>query len=347
MKICILSPTSTKIELGNWKQPLGGADKALLVMMESCGLNGNEVHSFIPIDNRQQLASKQFAYPYMDIFKEKIECDVLIVYRKAWAIPNNIKYKKLLFYTQDLTDTPAFNGAKSKDYFKIYDGAIVLSTFHQINFLETFDYPPEKMFILGNASNEYEKVDKEPLSFIYMSTPYRGLVVLMKMWKKIIEMYPTAKLHVYSSMKIYGKENLDDLQFSNIYDGLKRMKGVVSHGSVSHDEVIKQLQKSFLLLYPNTYPETYCNVLMESRACHTPFITSDNGALPETGGNAGLYVKGNPYSEEYQTEFLSKLVALISYDKLYSELQNNCYPIRQWENYNFDLQKILGECEAR
>ena len=336
MKIIIFSPTSTVFQFEQ-PQPLGGADSALLKMIEILA-EEHEVEAYIPI-SQDTAGSFRGAniFPFMDLFDGKRECDILIMYRKVWAIPNTVKYKNLLFYSQDTVDTPCFSGIKDRECFKIFDRIILLSQFHKENFKTLFDLPEEKYFVLGNATDEMPFVEKKPLSFIYFSTPFRGLVVLMKMWKTIIKKYPTAKLHVFSSMAIYGAKQLDEMHFKAMLEGLERMEGVTSYGSRPHEEVMAQLQKSFMLLYPNVYPETYCNVLMESRAAHTPFITTDRGALKETGGLAGMYVSGNPYTEEYQKDFMEKLDSIIKYPEVYVEMQKQCYPVRTWEDYAKDL----------
>jgi len=131
------------------------------------------------------------------------------------------------------------------------------------------------------------------------------------------------------------------MQFNKIYDSLKEMTGVIYSGSIPQREVLDRLKHSYALLYPNTYPETYCNVIMEARACRTPFITSDLGALKETGGNAGLYVKGSAYSEEYQEKFLNKLFSLVDNEPLYAAIKDECYPIRTWDDYSEDLERLL------
>ena len=338
MNLIIFSPTSTELMLDD-KQPLGGADTTLLKMIEILSIEHN-VEAYIPIKENKKYYNAE-CYPFMDLFNKKKDCDILIFYRKIWAVPNTVNYKKLIFYSQDTIETPCYGGIKDKSCFMIFDNIILLSEFHKQNFLSIFDYPIEKISIIGNAAETREPVKKEPLTFIYMSTPYRGLVVLMKLWKKIIEKYPTAKLHVYSSMAIYGAEILDEMHFRPMLDNLDNMKGVISHGSRPREEVLKQLDKSQLLLYPNTYPETYCNVIMESRAAYTPFISSQLGALPETGKKAGIYIRGSAYNEKYQAEFLSVLDEILLSPGKYEQLQQNCYPIRTWIEYKKDLLTCL------
>jgi hypothetical protein len=76
---------------------------------------------------------------------------------------------------------------------------------------------------------------------------------------------------------------------------------------------------------------------MEARACRTPFITSNLGALKETGSPAGCFIDGNARTPEYMNKFLETLDFIIADPKFYKTLQNNCYPIRTFEDYTKDL----------
>ena len=340
MKIIIFSATSTTFDLNNPDQPLGGADTALLQLIEDLSTE-HEVTAFIPIVASQQGSFKGAeCLPYANMFNQSYECDIFIHNRRLWAIPNNVKYKKAVFYSQDTINTPCFSGIKDKTRaLDVYSRIWVLSNFHKQNMQEMFDVFDDKFLILGNYADPQEKVKKKELQFIYASTPYRGLDVLLKLWTKIIEKYPTATLHVFSSMEIYGAKELDDLHFGKMFNDLRtgRFKGVIFHGTTTRKEMLEVMKTSKLLLYPNTYPETYCNVLMEARACHTPFITSNLGSLKETGGFAGNYCIKKPRTEEYLQEFLSLLEYSLKNPLIYKVTQINCYPIRTKEDYKKDL----------
>ena len=345
MKIIVFSPTSTNLRLEG-DQPLGGADSVLLKMIENLAEH-HEVEAYLPIKKEIEGEFRGAScYPFMDLFDGEKECDIIIHNRKVFPIPNTIKYKKSVFYSQDTVDTPCFKGLKGhRNALDFYDKIWVLSQFHKENMQEMFDIPDEKFLIIGNFSPDMEVVEKVPLQFIYASTPFRGLDVLLKAWLQIVEKYPTAKLHIFSSMAIYGAEELDDLHFGKMFRDMKggRFKNLIYHGSVPQEELLKCMSESFMLLYPNTYPETYCNVVMEARAARTPFITTDLGSLKETGGHAGCYIEGNPRSPEYLKKFLETLDFVIADPKFYKTLQNNCYPIRSIQDYKQDLLNEINK----
>jgi len=339
---------------------MGGADSQLLKMIDILSKD-HDVHAYIPV-RKEGVYMDANIYPFNTIFDYPLECDLLIQNRKMWAIPNTLKYKKAVFYSQDTHDTPCFNGLKgNRKALDFCSKVWVLSEFHKKDLLKIFDIPEDKFFILGNAADEQPitsqnltdsddaqnrltiLTEKKPLQFIYASTPFRGLDVLLKIWTKIIEKYPTATLHLFSSMKIYGAEQLDDLHFGKMFEDLRngRFKNVIHHGSVPQEEMLKCMRESFMLLYPNTYPETYCNVIMEARACRTPFITTDLGALKETGGLAGYYIEPPVREDRYINQFLERLDIIIRNNFLYSVLQDCCVPIRTFKDYEEDLLKEI------
>ena len=347
MKIIIFSPTSTKLNcFSDIDEPLGGADATLLKLIRVLG-RSNEVVAYIPVSEKvvDDTNENNITYrPFMDAYTTKDNCDLMILYRKIYAMPSNIKYDRIFFYSQDTADTPCFSGLQKEgglEFMDKFDKIIVLSKFHRDNLISAFNLNPDRMEIIGNAAHGQPLCDKEPYTFVYASTPFRGLDALARIWKrKIIKTYPQAKLHVFSSMAIY-KGAAQEHMFTHLYDILRNMKGVEYHGSQNHEVVQDCMAKSKMLLYPNLYPETYCNVIMESRSNHTPFITSSLGALPETGGAAGVYIAGNARSEDYQQRFFEAFEQIMENKDFYDILQKNCYPIRHWSDYANDIEKVI------
>jgi len=347
--ITIFSPTGTTFKsLLLTDRAYGGADQTLLRLIHKILFSEYLLKAFIPVNKdyynieNEDGEMQGVVRPFMKIFDKDFETDILIIYRKCWVIPRTVKYKKLIFYSQDDLNSPCFSGV-TKDYFKPFDKIICLSQYHKNKFIE-FGVDENKLIIIGNGANELSEkerteIKKVPLNFIYCSTPFRGLAVLMKIWKDyIIKYFPNAKIHIFSSMKIYDGEKEDELFFNKHYEMIKKIKGVIYYGTQTQDKVLKCMKKCTALLYPNTFEETYCNVIMEARACETPFITSNKGALKETGGEAGIYINGNPYTSEYQFEFFKQLKYLI---KNIQEYKNKCYPIRTWKDWEKEINEVL------
>ena len=70
-------------------------------------------------------------------------------------------------------------------------------------------------------SDTFEKV---PYSFIYSSFPNRGLIVVLKMWSRIIERYPKAKLYIFTDVNNEWANQFykEELKEKNIFKNGKK-----------------------------------------------------------------------------------------------------------------------------
>ena len=350
MKIIIYAQTSTLLDgihIGNLEsKSLGGADRNLIQLMDRLSVYA-QVKVYGAYRTIEKINNNLECLPFMDVYLKNHECDLLIIYRKLSELPRTIEAKKTIFYSEDMPDSPCFNEIeKDPRYFDNFDLIISLSKFHKKALMDSFDIPEDRIRIIGNyvEVRPYYKA-KIPQRFIYGSTPFRGLDVLCRMWKDIKERIPNATLEVYSSMKIYGADEIIDKQFEPMYNSLNRMEGVAYKGSVDHSTYLDALDKAHVLLYPNVFDETYCNVLMEARASETIFVTSNTGALPETGGKAGIYIEGNARTKEYQDAFIDALEFIMSSKIQYNYMLHNCYPVRGEHDFSSDIHELMRELE--
>lgn len=147
-------------------------------------------------------------------------------------------------------------------------------------------------------------IKKIPFRCVYGSSQDRGLVELLQLWPMIVAAEPTAELHV-----AYGWENFDKwiamgnqhlAQLKAQILPLLNQKGVVWRGRLPQDELAKLYQESYVWLYPTAFTEVSCITAMEAMAAGCVPVTSAVGALPETIGEAGLVIDGNPYTTAWK-----------------------------------------------
>jgi GR25 family glycosyltransferase involved in LPS biosynthesis len=143
-------------------------------------------------------------------------------------------------------------------------------------------------------SDTFEKV---PYSFIYSSFPNRGLIVVLKMWPRIIERYPQAKLNIFTDVNNewanqFYKEELKEIR--NILEEYKQIykDSVINHGWVSKKILSDYWKQSAIWFYPCKFKETFCLTALEAALTKTLAITNGIAALEDTVGTRGITVPG-------------------------------------------------------
>ena len=170
-------------------------------------------------------------------------------------------------------------------------------------------------------------VEKVRNRFIYSSFPNRGLIVLLKMWPKIVMEFPDATLHIYCNLEHeWVNKNYPDMMQS--IKKLLRINrtGVQVHGWVSKRELAHAWNISEYFLYPCIFEETFCLTALEAAISRTCVISNGLAALSETAQN-GVLVEGNPLSYDWENRCFERLKYIIKSSNYKNSLVEKNY---QW-----------------
>lgn len=165
------------------------------------------------------------------------------------------------------------------------------------------------------------KVKKEK-AFLYASTPYRGLDVLLKVWPKIHKSLPDWELRIAGNVNMYSvssnSEEHNKLQneinaVGNELYG-KDIPGIKWLGGLKHSDLVKEMKRCKGLLYPCTFPETSCHTL--NCALHagcSPFVSTAGGAVSEKvcHNENGVIIPGDPKGEEFQKLYIEHIIETV------------------------------------
>lgn len=247
-------------------------------------------------------------------------------------------------------DQNAITGMNDPNFVKMVDYFVYVSNTQLKAFSNKFNISDSKNHVIKNAIEpiEYKEKPQDKLRLIYISTPQRGLDVLLDAWKLV--RHNNAELVVYSSVIIYGQHY--SLSVGNRYDDLlnqcKMEKGVVYKGYATNKAVRLALQQSHILAYPSTYIETSCLSAIEAGAAGCKIVTTDLGALPETCGDYAEFV---PYTDNKQILVenyachLQEIMSRYEYnDQKYIE-QSKWFNMQySWENRKHEWQELFEKC---
>ena len=175
-----------------------------------------------------------------------------------------------------------------------YDWYVFNSSWNYEKFRYHFNVPTDRCHVIKNGVTNFpqRKVFKkgDRLRMIFHPTPWRGLNVLLATMQLLEN--ENIELDVYSSCEIYGKEfkKDNDDKYQDLYDQAKTLKNVNYLGYRSNDFILSKLPYYHMFAYPSIWEETSCISLLESMAAGLYCMTTNYGALFETGAEFPVYI---------------------------------------------------------
>jgi glycosyltransferase involved in cell wall biosynthesis len=270
--------------------------------------------------------------------------------------PDKLRYTKKNIIWQHLNYIdPSLGPMKDPVFMKSISATVYVSHWQLEKFRYLFQVPLDNAYVIRNAIEPIEYKEKNKggkLKLIYTSTPFRGLSILLD----VIEMLnrDDIELDVYSSTDIYssGYTQAYGNLYKDLFDRAKSMKNVNYYGYAENKDIHKALQQAHIFAYPSIFEETACLAMIEAGAAGCSLVTTDLGALPETGSMYAKMMTIKSNEEDIKNYYAQHLVNAIDtyWDKSNQELlkeQSDFYnKYYSWETrakeWNLFFEKVLG-----
>ena len=198
----------------------------------------------------------------------------------------------------------------SKNYVEKIDYIVFNSNWNFEKFYYQFKIPESKSLVIKNAVKkiEFQQKPKDKINLIYHTTPWRGLVHLIKIFKNL--KLKNVELNVCSSTKIYGKkfDDTSSKDYQKLFDECKNTKNINYLGFVDNNKIIELLKKMHIYSYPSVWPETSCISAIESMAAGCEIVTTNLGALYETCSPFGNLVSFDRNFENLEKKYSKALL---------------------------------------
>ena len=239
----------------------------------------------------------------------------------------------------------------SKDYVNKLDWIVFNSNWNFEKFVYQFKVPESKCIVIRNA---IEKIDyitkpKDKINLIYHTTPWRGLVHLLKIFKKLE--LENVELNVCSSTEIYGKKFKKIQKYEDLFNECKNTKNVNYLGYVENIKIIEILKKMHIFTHPSIWPETSCVAAIEAMAAGCEIVSTNLGALYETCSPFATFVTFDRNFENLEKRYSKILLESIKNYwsdenqkklKLQSDIINSTYSwdtrAKEWGKFFKDIK---------
>lgn len=254
--------------------------------------------------------------------------------------------KKNILWQHLPADQPLVQGIRNKYFQRQLDATVMVSHWQHERYRLMHQIPLNNVVVIKNAIEPIEFIPRsnDKVKIIYASAPYRGLDVMLSAFELLNR--NDVELDIYSSTIIYGSDYVDHEgdKYEPLFQKARELKNVNYIGYASHDNMIKAIQGADILAYPCTFEETSCLTAIEALAAGCQVVTTNIGALPETGSEFSTIVPIQSTYADLVNSFASSLNEAVdkstTFDGRYqSEFYNKTYG---WENRAKEWNSLIN-----
>jgi len=252
--------------------------------------------------NQTPKGGTELQYEYLEQYVDKKLLDQVQI---CTSIPEKIPLhpnKVNILWQKNSYDQPNLAPwFENKNNHHKYDWYVFNSHWTFEKFRVLFGLPLEKCLVIKNGVDKIQQTKPykkgDPIRIIHQNTPWRGLSVLLGAMQLVKN--PLITLDVYSSCEVYGKHFFEknDHHYTELYEQARQLPNVNYIGYKPNSFIKSNMHKYNMYVYPSIFEETSCISLLECMAGGLYCITTNLGALFETGAEFPMYV---PYDNDYK-----------------------------------------------
>jgi glycosyltransferase involved in cell wall biosynthesis len=220
--------------------------------------------------------------------------DVLIVSRQLGNLAYYENIKSVYLWLHDILPAGDFRFIQMhRDKFK---GMICVSEWQKRYIMKHTKLDEHFFNVSRNAihpkrflQQSIEPIERTPFRFIFTSDPNRGFSNLVEMIPWIKERYPSSTFYMFGkSDQVTEKDRKSIEKLHETYSEF-----IFLRPRILQEELVKELQKSDIWLYPTCFEETYCISAVEAMASGCLVVAFSYAALCEVVSDRGVTVDLN------------------------------------------------------
>lgn len=166
-----------------------------------------------------------------------------------------------------------------------FKAVICISEWQKKYVLKHTKMDENSMYVSRNAIHpkrflSNQNIERTPFRFIYTPDPNRGIDNFMKMVPMIKSRYPQSTFYIFGRIEQMNDEHVKTIKSCSDYMFLSPR--------VSQEQLVIELQKSDVWLYPSYFEETYCISAVEAMAAGCLVASLKVAALCEVIADRGI-----------------------------------------------------------
>lgn len=260
------------------KRGVGGSEEAIINLSRELADLGWNVEVYNNCGHKEKRYGKVLWKPFWDWnFRDKQ--DVVVLWRSPKPVDYAINCDNVCVDVHDVVNEGEFTPERMKKIRKVF--------FKTKAHRDLYAIPDEKVAIVPNGLdfNLIQDLKKDQYLMVNTSSPDRSLDVLPKLFKRVKEQVPEAKMKWAYGWQIFDIVHGENDKMMKWKQGvIEAMKdaGIENLGRVTQQEAMNMYSEANILAYPTTFFEIDCITVKKAQACGCMPITTDFGALEES-----------------------------------------------------------------
>lgn len=189
-----------------------------------------------------------------------------------------------------------------------------------------------------------EGIVRDPYKLVFTSSPDRGLVPLLKIFKRAREWEPRLTLSA-----AYGFNNIDRCEgkhWKQVRAECEKwmdQPGVTWLGRMPQEQLYREFLSAGLWVYPTTFTETSCISCMEAQALGAIPITVPLWALADNVRH-GVFLQGDPVNDPLcRARYVGEILRLTRDVSLQESIRSEMMP---YARQRFDWERVVDQWEG-
>ena len=237
-------------------------------------------------------------------------------------IPSRVRelknHKLRILTLHDLPGDPEVEKLRDANYRLNFHKFVFISNWQYQQFRDKMEFPYSMQSVVIENALEPISVDLEQkpdpsdiIHIAYMTTPHRGLSILLPVFQELAKTDKKIHLHVHSSFQMYGWGDADK-EFEQLFKVCREHDQITYHGYTEFNQLRELMKGYHICAYPSIWQETACRQVLEAMSAGMLCVHPNFGALFDTSGGLNFMYDGSDNINEHANIFLLQLSAAIN-----------------------------------
>lgn len=282
----------------------GGSEEAVINLSKQWAKQGYNVTVFNNCGYEEMTVDGVTYKPFWE-FNSRDKYDVVVVWRHPRMMDYPVNASKIIIDMHDVIPKGEFTEKRLEKIDKV----LFKTKFHRSLFP---NIPDNKCEIIPNGldlSLFNESIEKDQYLLVNTSSPDRSMDVMPKLFKKVKELVPEARMKWAYGWDVFDASYSDNQNMMKWRNNLQKEieeAGIECLGKIPQAECAKLYMEGNILAYPSEFAEIDCISVKKAQAAGCIPVTTDFGALDESV-QFGLKIHSDKtkdnWAKDYQFHF--------------------------------------------